>query len=199
MEQFLLNYIDPTSDQHDKWMGASRDTTKHQGRGEWFSQQLQEWSCAFIEDDTFLPTSATGCHNTSIIDDEDLQLELCAHLQSIGKYVVSQDIVQFMEQPDIQTCYGLKKGISEWRGRNWMNKLGYWWTEDKKGQYVDGHKRDDIIEYWQKIFLPIWKALEPYLQNWHHDGTEDATGGNQTWPRQIVLWFHDESTFYVHD
>jgi len=36
----------------------------------------------------------------------------------------------------------------------WLNCLGFHATEEKKGVYIDGHKREDIIKYCQKEFLP---------------------------------------------
>jgi hypothetical protein len=33
----------------------------------------------------------------------------------------------------------------------WLNRLGFYATEEKKGVYVDGHERADVIEYRQKV------------------------------------------------
>ncbi|KAI5984151.1 hypothetical protein EDD15DRAFT_2310938 [Pisolithus albus] len=55
-----------------------------------------------------------------------------------------------------------------------MERTGYSWTTARNGQYVDGHEREDVVEYRQNKFLPAWYALD-------------------------VVWFHDESTFYAHD
>jgi hypothetical protein len=33
----------------------------------------------------------------------------------------------------------------------WLNRLGFYATEEKKGVYVDGHEREDVIEYRQKV------------------------------------------------
>jgi hypothetical protein len=35
----------------------------------------------------------------------------------------------------------------------WLNCLGFHATKEKKGVYIDGHKREDIIDYRQKEFL----------------------------------------------
>jgi hypothetical protein len=35
----------------------------------------------------------------------------------------------------------------------WLNRLGFYVIKEKKGVYVDGHERADIIEYWQNDFL----------------------------------------------
>lgn len=37
--------------------------------------------------------------------------------------------------------------ISESCAVRWLSKLGYSMTEVKKGVYVDGHEREDVVEY----------------------------------------------------
>ncbi|KAG2357184.1 hypothetical protein BDR07DRAFT_1218534, partial [Suillus spraguei] len=81
------------------------------------------------------------------------------HLQSIGKYVRAQDIVDYLKRPEIQAHHGLKKTVSLATAQWWMFKLDYCWREEKKGQYVDGHECDDVVTYHQNVFLPIWKSF----------------------------------------
>jgi hypothetical protein len=52
-----------------------------------------------------------------------------------------------------------KDSISERCARRWLQKLGYSVTEVKKGVYVDGHERLDVVEY-RKEFLAKVKANE---------------------------------------
>lgn len=63
---------------------------------------------------------------------------------------------------------------------------------------MDGHERDDIVEYRQMVFLPRWKKLKPNLHAWTKDGTEEEVG-KQPQPQWLVVWFYDESTFYAND
>lgn len=78
-----------------------------------------------------------------------------------------------------------------------MKRLGYRWTLTPKGQYSDGHEREDVVAYRQETFLPQWKEIEPHLRNWCPDGKEDKAPLPQN--RRTVVWFHDESVFYAHD
>jgi hypothetical protein len=41
-----------------------------------------------------------------------------------------------------------------------MKKMGYQWKLYPQGQYVDGHERLDVVDYCEKIFLPVIKELE---------------------------------------
>lgn len=78
-----------------------------------------------------------------------------------------------------------------------MKRLGYRWTLTPKGQYSDGHEREDVVAYRQETFLPQWKEIEPHLRNWRPDGEEDK--GPLPQNRRTMVWFHDESVFYAHD
>jgi hypothetical protein len=42
----------------------------------------------------------------------------------------------------------------------------YRWTTPKKGQYADGHEREDVVTYRNKVFLPKWQQMETQMRNW---------------------------------
>ncbi|KAE9389761.1 hypothetical protein BT96DRAFT_754884, partial [Gymnopus androsaceus JB14] len=76
-----------------------------------------------------------------------------------------------------------------------------------QGQYVDGHEREDVVWYRQKVFIPHIQSLYDRMKMFDKDGKEvreaepDYTLPNFTFnpaPR-IVIWYHDESIFYAHD
>ena len=83
-----------------------------------------------------------------------------------------------------------------------MAGCGFCWTVARKGQYVDGHEREDVVSFRQNKFLPSWYALEPRMRSWQVvegkliEVLPCAPGDSQ---RTVVIWFHDESTFYAHD
>jgi hypothetical protein len=139
-----------------------------------------------------------GTWNKSWIDNEDLKQEILTHLQSIGKYISAADISHYMACHSIQPCYGMKKAVTERTARNWLHRLGYRWTLEPSGQYVDGHERDDVVKYHQEVFLPRWIAFEPRLHLWSLNG-EDKISLSGSTSRQLVVWFHNESTFYAND
>jgi hypothetical protein len=53
-----------------------------------------------------------GSSRISHIDDEHLAADVKLHLQSIGKYVCTQDIVDYLKDPEVQMRHGLKNPIS---------------------------------------------------------------------------------------
>ena len=88
--------------------------------------------------------------------------------------------------------------------------MGYLWKKDPKGQYKDGYKCEDVVAYWQNVFLPYVATLIPHMHCWTHNGTleminEGVEGPNEpgTQPQAngqwIIIWVHDESTFYANN
>ncbi|KAF8895083.1 hypothetical protein CPB85DRAFT_1192452, partial [Mucidula mucida] len=134
------------------------------------------------------------------------------HLQSLGKWVSADDIVCYVSGPLFQVRLRVKKTISRRTAQSWMIRMSYRWTEEKREQYSDGHEREDVRAYRQDIFVPTWQGFELCGQYW--DG-EDADGKPMDTAtieldakeraekygdgRIVVIWRHDESTFYAHD
>ena len=136
------------------------------------------------------------------IDDEALSTELQLQLQSIGKYISVQNIVDFTKDNDVQTQYGFTRPVSLATAKRWMGQMGFCWTKEPKGQYHDGHKCADMVEYQQDVFLPTWTKLEKSMCHWtdnsiHLKVNEDPNSRSDIW--NVVMWFHNKSTFYAHD
>lgn len=66
--------------------------------------------------------------------------------------------------------------------------------------YVDGHEREDVVNYRTKVFLPFWTSIEDQMVKWSNDN-EPVYPQLSRFPQQkrIVLVTHDESTFYAND
>jgi hypothetical protein len=101
MQRFLWTYTNINSSLYNKWIAASLETAKSAECGQWYAWCLQEWSCAFIKEDENLPFNVYGTWNKSQLNDEDLKQELLTHLQSIGKFICTIDLVQYMDHPDV--------------------------------------------------------------------------------------------------
>jgi hypothetical protein len=64
----------------------------------------------------------------------------------------------------------IKNPISEQTACQWLIKLGWWWTAVRKGVYMDGHECVDVVEYWNKVFLPAIANFERWMAQ--HAGPE---------------------------
>ncbi|KAI0270914.1 hypothetical protein BGY98DRAFT_923292, partial [Russula aff. rugulosa BPL654] len=85
----------------------------------------------------------------------------------------------------------------------WLEKLGWTYGKLKNGMYLDGHKRDDMVEYW-KVFVEHWMGYECRFHQWDNNGTELPRPNGFPVPGAIgrfrlILVTHDESTFFQND
>ena len=88
--------------------------------------------------------------------------------------------------------------------RKWLHELGFEVLDKKKGVYIDGHEREDVVTHRQKFLRQL--VASGFLTK---DGapTEEAKGA---FPSNIesppperraknIFIFHDESTFNAND
>lgn len=168
------------------------------GRGLWHARVVRQWVQHYIKAG-HLPRNNYGWWNLSALEDEDIAEEIKLHLQQKGKFICAEDIVRFLNDAEVRQRLNLKKSVSVRTGRRWLTRMGYRWRLEPKGQYFDGHEREDVVYYRQNVFVPRWKALEPFILSWDGDtglALPFALPGGR---RQVVVWYHDESTFYAHD
>ena len=149
---------------HGEWTEDSEQIALTRGRGQYYGRILRHWIKSFIIDTASLPTNAWGSGNVSRLDTEPgLCEELREHLQSIGKYIKAQDLVDYLDRPEVKAKYSATISVSLKTAQRWMETLGYMWADTLTGCYVDGHERDDVVNYRQNIFLPASFAKEPHL------------------------------------
>ncbi|KAJ8584318.1 hypothetical protein M405DRAFT_866319 [Rhizopogon salebrosus TDB-379] len=204
MRMLLCVFIDHTNNAEaegrpgPQWMASSLIIAKVHQKGPSYARKLRFWTRSFIMDRDNLPFDSYGISHLSKIDDDELASELYTHLQSIGKYIKAADLVSYVSNKEVQKRFGLTSGISHATAKRWMNKLGYRWLRDHRGQYVDGHERIDVIQYRQEVFIPAIMAIEPRLKKWLKDGitSESSLPPGE---RHVEAWFQDEVTFYAND
>lgn len=186
------------------WTKASVTTARSLGHstensikpGKKKAKELRKWLRLFIEDREEVPSCNWSTSGRSLIDDEDFAQEIHAHLQTLGPYVAAEAIVQFINTPEMLERLHRKKTISLTTAQRWMKKMDYRWTVNPKGQYVDGHERKDVVNYRNNVFLPSLVKLEERTRKF---GSEDMSDSLAPDLRRVVVWYHDESTFYAND
>lgn len=93
----------------------------------------------------------------------------------------------------------LTKPLCERTARRWLIRFGFRLTLLKKGVYMDGHERPDVVEYRKTVFLPKMAEYEKRMA--HYEGpdlvcVEPTLGPGK---RKIIALFHDESCFHAND
>ncbi|CAK5269478.1 unnamed protein product [Mycena citricolor] len=185
-------------------------TAGKRGRKTWLARKLREWAIDFCENEKVrkLPTHLLGQHNSCVLTDEDVAGSIHQHLQSLGKWVSAKDIARYVATPEFQARLQIKRNISVRTAQRWMKKMGYRWRKEPSGMYSDGHEREDIVHYWQNVFLPRWRHLHSRARWWietHSQKTIDVDAelcaylSDSEDARVVVIWCHDESIFYGND
>lgn len=196
MRSFLVEYTKGGSCR--EWGRAARDVAASYGKSVKQAEGIKKWARRFITNRTDLPMPRLRSSRTSALGNEDFVRELQDHLQSIGKTVRAEDIVQYLKRDDVKERYQLQATVSLSTAKRWMKALDYRWTKTPTGQYVDGHERQDVVNYRQNTFLPAMAALEASLRVWN-DGLEILPVETAQPARYTVVWWHDESIFYAND
>ncbi|KAI0266630.1 hypothetical protein BGY98DRAFT_1069572 [Russula aff. rugulosa BPL654] len=122
-------------------------------------------------------------------------------------FLKAEDVVDIVASPEMQTIFArkgiVKPSISVNTGVRWLEKLGWTYGKLKNGMYLDGHERDDVVEY-RKAFVERWMGYEQRFHRWDNEGTELPRPNGFPVPGAIgrfrlILVTHDESTFFQND
>ena len=187
-------------------------------RGKYFAGSVVAWERMWIRGEG-IPEGKRGCHTklSSLFNDEEVQLfvrefvstkkeEVTASLlaQAVTEFVGSRmgtNVKASLEAADAETEYGEQqpRSLKARAAGNWLRCMGYSWRRAKKGVYVDGHERDDVVKYRQEVFLPKLQQVRNRLARWNEDGSVFKEGALPEGDRWVVIVTHDESTFNVND
>jgi len=94
--------------------------------------------------------------------------------------------MDFLQQADIKDKYGIKHNISHKMVCQYLQALGYHYQFTLKGQYIDRHKREDVVTYRKPVFCPKWKKFMDQVATWDKDHKEHLPSGEGRW---VIVWF----------
>ena len=194
-------YLDP--ELFYAWRESSLLAAKALGRGIKHARNLRKWITDYLNFEK-LPLHQYGTYRSSILEDEDFQRDIQLHLTEIAKkgYIKAQDIVDYVATEEVQQRLGKRaQGIHVRTARRWLSKLSWRYSQKKKGMYIDGHERKDVVEY-RNNFVKRWKEYEKRFIIYDNNGDIFSTPTGFTVPERafrLILVTHDESTFYEND
>ena len=199
IQSFLCLFMGEKSATKGQWTKASEQAAQSLGQpSKNAPKTLRNYAKKFIATKK-PPTNLYGTSTQACIDaDEEFAQNVNLYLQSKGKYVKADDITVYLNKPDVQQQWDLKKSIGKATAKRWMVKLEYRWVKNHKGQYVDGHERKDVVDYRKNVYLPKWYEMEPRMRCWNNEGIQEPLN-LPSGVAPIVPWFHDESIYYAND
>ena len=201
-------YLDPEMSY--TWRQASMVVAKLQGKGVRHAKTIRQWIHQFINHGN-LPIHHNKGSRSTILEDEDIALEIQLKLaeHAKDKYIKALDVVEIVASQEIQerlrTSGIEKQQISERTARRWLRKFKWRYSQKKKGMYIDGHEREDVVAYHQKFVTRFFNQYAPRMYTWDHDGKETipAAGSplanTNNRPFRLIPVTHDESTFFAND
>jgi len=207
MVSVLNLYLDPQV--QFTWREASLIVVRVQGSGEKKAWNLCKWILDFIQVSR-LPSYKSGQNRWSILEDEDIKavVQLKLMERAKGQSITARDIIDIVVScPRLQECFShsgiTKPVISEHSAHHWLTTLEWQYGLPQKGMYVDGHEREDIVQYHQAL-IERWKQYEQCFHLWDNKGNLLPLPNGFPVPGAIgrfhlILVTHDESTFFQND
>lgn len=150
-----------------------------------------------------LPVETRGGHANakSLLNDESVQTACLAWLtkQAVGS-VTPQKFREGVNS-EILAALGItpKKPISERTARRWLVRLGYRRTLIKKGVYMDGHERPDVVKYRTDVFLPKMAEFQARMTTYDRKTLEATEPKLPNGVKKVIAYFHDECCFHALD
>ncbi|KAJ2923502.1 hypothetical protein H1R20_g13591, partial [Candolleomyces eurysporus] len=117
-------------------------------------------------------------------------------IQVLGGNISAEKLCDYLNSNEVREEYGIGQPISLATAQRYLDSLGYQFSHPPKGQFVDGHERDDVVDHRQNRFLPQVSELLSRMHVYDKNGQLVLEPVNC---RIAILWFHDESIFYAHD
>ncbi|KAL1673126.1 hypothetical protein EV122DRAFT_255366 [Schizophyllum commune] len=175
----------------------------HQGEGVHFARQLRALARHYQLYEQLPPETRAGDRGHSLFADERVQCAARAYLSRLPSGEVTPKAFRRALNENILPSLGyhLKKPLSVRTARRWLVKLGWRRVKLRKGVYMDGHERPDVVEYRQEEFLPEVAKYERRMVQWHlgKDGKtlERREPTLKPGERRVIPIFQDESCFHA--
>ena len=187
------------------WREALTIATKAQGGGSTRARSIRTWVLEFVREGT-LPLHSYGYRlysRKTVLEDEEVLQEIQGKLAEKAKsgFIKAQDVREIVASENIQTLFARlgvhKPGISLSTAQRWLAKMNWRYKETKKGMYIDGHERDDVVAY-RHAFVRRWADYEAHFQFWDDNGIPLQVA-HPSDSHRLILVTHDESVFFQND
>jgi hypothetical protein len=174
----------------------------HPGDGVWFARRVRALARHY---QTFeqLPVEHRGGYKNArtLLRDENVKKASLDYLTSLPTGEVTPKKFQIALNTTILANLGIttQHPLCIRTARRWLIKLGWRHTLIKKGVYMDGHERADVVKYRQEVFLPLMAKYEARMVHFEGPDLERVEPNLQPGEREIIANFHDESTFHGNE
>jgi hypothetical protein len=174
----------------------------HEGNGNYFARRVRALARHYQLFEELPAETRGGRANTkSLLNDESVQTACLTWLKQQKVGTVTP--MKFREgvNTEILPALGIspKQPISERTARRWLVRLGYRRTLIKKGVYMDGHERPDVVQYRTDVFLPKMAEFEARMTQYHGPDLKVVEPVLPPGVKKVIAYFHDECCFHALD
>ncbi|KAI0281130.1 hypothetical protein BGY98DRAFT_1095071 [Russula aff. rugulosa BPL654] len=137
---------------------------------------IRKWTVEFLQHGA-LPLHHLGQARWTVLSDKDIASEIKLQMVEKSKkgFLKAEDLVDLVATPEMQEIFSekgiCKKSISKNMATRWLQKLDWRYKGIKKGMYINGHEREDVVAYRRK-FIKWFKFYENHFHQWDNDGQE---------------------------
>ncbi|KAJ1300454.1 hypothetical protein OPQ81_005269 [Rhizoctonia solani] len=169
-------------------------------KGAWYARTLRS-KAKHVHEFGILPArrQGKGAAHSSLLDNPLVSKAVNAFLDKaeIGK--VTPRLLMIEVNTKILPPLALSKStISENTAKKWLLQLGFRRTTYKKGIYMDGHERPDVVAY-QTEFLNEVGKYKQQMQQYSDKDCEPLPFKLPARKCRIIAAFHDECCFHAND
>ncbi|KAJ7210488.1 hypothetical protein GGX14DRAFT_625775 [Mycena pura] len=175
-------------------------TSWHKKEGVWFTRRIGDWARHYEIFET-LPAERRGGKRVrrSFLHRDEIRTAVLTFLRSLPSGKVTPRVLANQLNKTILPAAGIQNthSISLRTARRWLHKLGWTYSQVKKGVYVDGHEREDVVQYRNEVFLPkmaeYQRRMAKYIEVKGEEvlkRIEPTLGPGET---ELIPLFHDES------
>jgi hypothetical protein len=174
----------------------------HEGSGLWFARRVRALARHYQIFEQLPAEERGGSKNAhSFLHDESVQNHARTWLSSLPTGHVTPRALQTALTATIFPELGIvpKRPISERTARRWLIKLGWRKTVIRKGVYMDGHEREDVVKYRNEVYLPAMAKFEDRMVRFEGPELIRVDPVLKPGERSIKPYWHDECCFHAND
>ena len=151
-----------------------------------------------------LPPQKQGKYlNRLLLNDKQVQAAARTYLMglSMGKVTLLCFRCMLNEHILLLLGYALKNNLSLCTAQQWLVRLSWRNKLLRKGVYMDGHKRPDVVKYRNDTFLCLMEKYQAKMVIWEMKESELVQIDPVLGPgkKRIIVFFQDESSFHANE
>lgn len=146
-------------------LSASIAIARRMGKGPYFARQIRHNELYLLRHRQLPPPKSFVRHgHHTLLDNETVLHNVRMYLASQALGTVTPRIFCRHTNEVILPTLGIDTTITESTAQRWLRlKLGYQCKEAKKGIYIDGHERPDVIKEREEFIDQIFNRFEWYV------------------------------------